>query len=87
MQPDILHQSADTVKFTVEPNVLGHLATLSRHEAAISTHDYDWVDNEMVERRSAATKVSTGERRRDINKEYCCPYTQLMLFHVTVQKI
>jgi hypothetical protein len=50
-------------------------------------HDYDRVDNEMVERWSAATKVSTGERRRDINKEYCCPYTQLMLFHVTVPKI
>jgi hypothetical protein len=45
------------------------------------------VDNEMVERWSTATKVSTGERRRDINKEYCCPYTQLMLFHAAVQQI
>jgi hypothetical protein len=62
---------------------------LSEPNAArgISRHDYDRVDNEMVEGRSAATKVSTGERRRDINKEYCCPYTQLMLFHVAVPKI
>jgi hypothetical protein len=36
----------------------------------VSTHDYDRVNNEMVGRRSSATKVSTGERRRDINKEY-----------------
>jgi hypothetical protein len=53
----------------------------------VSTHDYDQVDNAMVERRPAATKVSTGERRRYINKEYCCPYTQLMRFHAAVQKI
>jgi hypothetical protein len=53
----------------------------------ISTHVYDRVDNEMMERRSSATKASTGERRREINKEYCCPYTQLMLFYALVRNI
>jgi hypothetical protein len=41
----------------------------------------------MVERRSSATKASTGERRREINKEYCCPYTQLVLLYALVRNI
>jgi hypothetical protein len=45
------------------------------------------VDNETVELRSAATKVSAGERRREINKEYFCVATLLILYHVVVPKI
>jgi hypothetical protein len=32
------------------------------------------VDSMTVERRSAATGVSTGKRRREIKKEYCSLY-------------
>jgi hypothetical protein len=45
------------------------------------------VENETVELRSAATKVSTGEKRRKINKEYCSLYAWLILYHVAVRKI
>jgi hypothetical protein len=45
------------------------------------------VDNDAVELWSAATKVSAGERRRDINKEYCSLYTWLILCHEAVPKI
>jgi hypothetical protein len=45
------------------------------------------VDNKTVELGSAATKVSAGERRRLIIKEYCFIYTWLMLFHAAVRKI
>jgi hypothetical protein len=45
------------------------------------------VDNKTVELRSAATKVTTGERRKEINKEYCSLYAWLILCHVAVQKI
>jgi hypothetical protein len=40
-----------------------------------------------VELGSADTKVSAGERRRFIIKEYCSLYTWLMLFHAAVRKI
>jgi hypothetical protein len=45
------------------------------------------VDNETVELLSAATKVSGGERRRHIRKEYFCLPALLILCHVVVQKI
>jgi hypothetical protein len=45
------------------------------------------VDNKTVELWSAATKVSAGERRRFIIKEYCSLYMWLMLFHAAVQEI
>jgi hypothetical protein len=54
---------------------------------SVRMHIYDRVDNEMVECRSSATKASMGERRREINKEYCCPYTQLVLLYALVQNI
>jgi hypothetical protein len=37
------------------------------------------VDNEKVERRFAATEVSTGREGREINKEYCSLYAWLIL--------
>jgi hypothetical protein len=45
------------------------------------------VDNKTVELWSAATKVSAGERRRFIIKEYCSLYMWLMLFHAAVPNI
>jgi hypothetical protein len=44
-----------------------------------STHVYDRVENETVERWASATKASVRGRRREINREYCCPYMQLVL--------
>jgi hypothetical protein len=40
-----------------------------------------------VELRSAATKVSAGERRREINKEYFCVTALRILCHELVRKI
>jgi hypothetical protein len=44
------------------------------------------VDEETVAHWSAATKVSTGERRREINKEYCSLYAWLILCHVEYER-
>jgi hypothetical protein len=56
------------------------------HIVSTSTQTLGRVDNKMVELRSAATKVSAGERRRDINKEYCSLYTWMILCHEAVPK-
>jgi hypothetical protein len=60
---------------------------LSEPSAArgISAHVYDRVENETVEHRASATRASVGRRRREINREYCCPYLQLVLLYALVQ--
>jgi hypothetical protein len=45
------------------------------------------VDNETGERRSAATKVSAGERRREINKVYFCVTALEILYYELVRNI
>jgi hypothetical protein len=59
----------------------------NENKNAIASSHYDKVENETVERRASATKASVGGRRREINREYCCPYMQLVLLYVAVQNI
>jgi hypothetical protein len=45
------------------------------------------VDNETVQLRSAAAKISAEERRREIIKEYFCVTALEILFHELAQNI
>jgi hypothetical protein len=56
-------------------------------ERQLSTRTWGRVDNGKVERRFAATEVSTGREGREINKEYCSLYAWLILCHAAVQNM
>jgi hypothetical protein len=64
-----------------------HHCIIGVFSRTFSTQTWERVDSGTEERRSAATRGSTGKRRREINKEYCSLYAWLILCHEAVQNI